>query len=75
MNGRPAAGLPVVTGGRTPSGARLPRRELTPDPDGIVTLRPTGPGHWYATFIHIQPVAAPDHDYESEWATITFQLR
>jgi len=75
VNGRPASGLTVITGGRTPSGARLPRRELTADRDGVVTLRPTGPGHWYATFIHIGPVTTPDHNYESEWATITFQLR
>jgi Domain of unknown function (DUF4198) len=75
VNGRPTPGLTIVAGGRTPRGARLPRRELTTDADGIATLRPTGPGHWYATFIHIGPVTAPDHDYESEWATITFQLR
>ena len=75
VDGQPTAGVTVVTGGRTPAGARLPRRELTSDAAGVVTLRPTGPGHWYATFIHIGPVTAPDHNYESEWATLTFQLR
>lgn len=75
VNGAPVAGSTVISGGRTPSGDRLPRRELRTDADGVVTLRPTGPGVWYLTFIHIGPVAAPDHNYESEWATITFQLR
>ena len=65
----------MITGGRTPSGARLPRRELRTAPDGVVTLQPSGPGVWYLTFIHIGPVTAPDHNYESQWATITFQLR
>jgi uncharacterized GH25 family protein len=74
-NGAPVPGLTVITGGRSPTGARLPRRELRTAPDGVVTLEPTGPGVWYLTFIHIGPVTAPDHNYESQWATITFQLR
>jgi uncharacterized GH25 family protein len=75
VNGAPAPGLTVISGGRTAAGAALPRHELRTAPDGVVTLRPTDPGVWYLTFIHIGPVTAPDHNYESEWATITFQLR
>lgn len=75
VDGAPTPGLTIVTGGRGPSGARLPRRELATGADGIVTLRPTGPGVWYLTFIRIGPVTAADHSYESRWATITFQLR
>ena len=75
VDGAPAAGLTVITGGRGPSGARLPRRELATGTDGVVTLRPTGPGVWYLTFIRIGSVTATDHNYESRWATITFQLR
>lgn len=75
VNGAPAAGLTVITGGRTPAGGRLPRHEWTTDVQGIVALQPTGPGVWYLTFISIGPVTAADHNYESRWATITFQLR
>jgi hypothetical protein len=75
VNGAPASGLTLVTGGRTPSGGRLARRELATGADGIVTLRPSGPGVWYLTFISIEKVTAADHNYESRWATITFQLR
>ncbi|MGH7613755.1 MAG: DUF4198 domain-containing protein [Gemmatimonadales bacterium] len=74
-NGAPVPDLTVISGGRTASGARLPRRELRTAPDGIITLRPTGTGVWYLTYIHIGQVTAPSHNYESEWATITFQLR
>jgi hypothetical protein len=74
-NGAPVPGLTVISGGRTASGARLPRRELRTGPDGVVALQPTGTGVWYLTFIHIDTVTAPDHNYESQWATITFQLR
>ncbi len=75
VDGAPVAGLTVITGGRAPSGAGLARRELTTGADGIVTLRPSGPGVWYLTLIRIRSVTASDHNYESRWATITFQLR
>jgi uncharacterized GH25 family protein len=75
VNGAPVPGLTVISGGRTAEGADLPRRELQTAPDGVATLVPSDPGVWYLTFIHIGAVGAPDHNYESEWATITFQLR
>jgi hypothetical protein len=71
VNGVRVPSLTVISGGHTASGAPLPRRELRTAPDGVVTLRPTGPGVWYLTFIQIGPVAAPDHNYESQWDTIT----
>jgi uncharacterized GH25 family protein len=75
VNGAPVPGLTVISGGRAAGGAELPRRALRTTPDGSVTLHPTGPGVWYLTFIDIRAVRATDHNYESEWATITFQLR
>lgn len=75
VKGSPVPGLTVISGGRTPSGARIERRELATDREGVMSVRPTGPGVWYLTFIHIVTVTASDHNYESEWATITFQLR
>lgn len=75
VNGAPVRGQAVISGGRSAAGSALPRRALRTDPGGVVTLAPSGPGLWYLTFIHIDTVRAPDHNYESEWATITFQLR
>jgi len=75
VNGAPTPRLTVISGGRTPNGGRLARRPLVTDDAGVVALRPTGPGVWYLTFIHIGQVTDSDHNYESEWATITFQLR
>lgn len=73
--GAPIPGLIVISGGQAASGSGWPRRELRTDAAGIVTLRPDGPGIWYVTFIDMRTVSAPDHNYESEWATLTFQLR
>ena len=33
------------------------------------------PGRWYVKFIHMVRVNAADADYESKWATVTFELR
>lgn len=75
VNGVPAAGITVLSGGRTPAGGRLPRREQVTDADGVVTVRANARGRWYVQFISIKPVVAPDRNYDSEWATITFEVR
>jgi hypothetical protein len=75
VNGAPVPNQAVISGGRAAAGIEAPRRELRTDTAGVVTLAPSGAGVWYLTFIHIGAVTAPDHNYQSEWATITFQLR
>ena len=75
VDGAPVSGQTVISGGRSAADTAIPRRALRTDAGGIVTLVPSGPGLWYLTFIHIGTVSAPDRNYQSEWATITFQLR
>jgi hypothetical protein len=75
VGGAPVPGLAVISGGRSSADSAFARRALRTDSGGIVTLVPSGPGLWYLTFIHIGTVSAPDRNYQSEWATITFQLR
>ena len=45
------------------------------DAEGIATITLASPGTWYVKFIHMVPVAEPDVDYESKWATLTFAVR
>jgi hypothetical protein len=33
------------------------------------------PGYWYIKFIHMVPVTGDSVNYESKWATLTFQVR
>lgn len=78
VDGRPTAGLPVLVGGRTPSGARFPRRVLRSDASGTVRVRLDQRGTWYVKFIDMQRVPASARDsvgYESKWATLTFARR
>jgi hypothetical protein len=74
VDGRPIAGQAVLAGGRTPSGARIRARELHTDPAGVAAIPLDSRGRWYVKFIRMAP-AGGGVDYESRWATLTFQVR
>jgi hypothetical protein len=76
VDGRPVANQYIVTGGRTVRGARIAQRAVRTDAEGVarVVLRPAGV--WYVKFIHMERATADTTiDYESKWATLTFQVR
>ncbi len=75
VDGRPAEGLAVLAGGRRSDGSRMRRQELASDADGVVSMPLDARGHWYVKFIHMARVNEPDLDYESKWATLTFEVR
>ena len=45
------------------------------DRDGIARFRLTSRGKWYVKTIHMTRASEPNLDYESKWATLTFELR
>lgn len=49
--------------------------QLRTDENGIAKFEITEPSDWYISLIHMQKVNAPDADYESNWATVTFQVK
>lgn len=49
--------------------------QLRTDKNGIAKFKITEPAGWYISLIHMQKVNAPDADYESNWATVTFQVK
>jgi Domain of unknown function (DUF4198) len=73
--GAPAANVVVISGGRTARGARIPPRQVRSDSDGVATIVPDQPGKWYVKFINMTPTTDPGIDYESLWATLTFEVR
>lgn len=76
VEGEPVANQVVVSGGRTPSGARIPQRTVRTDSDGVARVRVSSRGLWYVKFINMQRSAADTTiDYESKWATMTFAVR
>lgn len=75
VDGKPFANQFVLYGGRTPSGARIEQRTLRSGRDGVVKVPVRSAGTWYVKFIHMSRTPRDTVDYESKWATMTFQLR
>ena len=74
--GKPLVNAVVFAGGRGVSGAvRLATQRLTTDGQGVVRVTLSAAGSWYVKFVHMQAVDAPDANYESRWATLTFGVR
>lgn len=74
LDGKPLVGQLVIAGGEH-DGKTIADRSVRSDSDGVVrfTLEPVG--KWYVKFIHMEAVAGDSVDYESKWATLTFELR
>ena len=76
VEGTPVANQLVVSGGRTARGARIAPASVRTDSAGVARIRLRSPGLWYVKFIRMAPVEADTTiDYESKWATLTFQVR
>ena len=75
VDGQATANQFVLYGGRTPNGARLEQRSVRSDSAGVARIPLRGPGVWYVKFINMAQTPGDTVDYESTWATLTFQVR
>jgi hypothetical protein len=76
LDGTPVANQYVLAGGRMADGSRIAQRAVRTDTDGIALIRLRSAGVWYVKFIHMaHAVGDTTIDYESKWATLTFQVR
>ena len=76
VDGQPVANQYVVTGGRSRAGGRLTSTGLRTDAEGIVRVPLSAAGQWYVKFIHMAKVPGDTAaDYESKWASLTFEVR
>ena len=77
VDGKPVTNQLVQIGGRAGSigDTRLAVQSLRSDHDGIVHVKLDKAGRWYLKFIRMVPVTGGTVDYESKWATLTFELR
>lgn len=74
VDGEPVVGQLVIAGGDG-GDHMIHEREARTNPDGVVTFRMDEPGRWFVKFINMQKTDAEDLDYESKWATISFEIR
>lgn len=45
------------------------------DKNGVAKIRLSNKGKWYVKFINMTPVKNADINYESKWATLTFEIK
>ncbi len=75
VDGEPVAGQLVIAGGDGGAHGVNEEREARTDSDGVVSFVMDHPGRWYVKFINMQKADAEGLDYESKWATISFEIR
>ena len=61
--------------GHDASGGHINSYNLRTDNDGRASLLLSNKALWYISLIHMQKISDPEADYESNWATITFQVK
>lgn len=74
VNGRPVANQTVLWGGDR-GGQLLTQRSTRTDRDGVATVTLDAPARWYIKFVHMVRATEQGLDYESTWATLTFEVR
>jgi hypothetical protein len=74
VDGQPVAQQLVIAGGERDT-TRIPETRVRTAADGVARVVIRAPGKWYVKFIHMVPVQGDSVNYESKWATLTFQVR
>lgn len=75
VQGISVQGVTVLAGGLNPQGRIIKEIGVTTDASGIATIPLTSPGRWYVKFIRMKKSTEANLTHESQWATLTFQLR
>ena len=75
VDGKPAANQLVLYGGLTATNAGIEAKSVRSDAQGVATILLSTPGIWYIKFIHMAKVQGDSVDYESKWASLTFEVR
>jgi uncharacterized GH25 family protein len=74
MDGKPLKNQLVLAGYE--SNGRLSREDsIRTNKDGIAKFQIRSRGRWYIKMIHMEALTEPDVQYESKWATLTFEIR
>ncbi len=77
VNGKAVPNEFVMIGGRagTAGDVRLPARTARCDANGVVHITFDRAGRWYVKFIHMVRVDDGRVNYESSWASLSFEIR
>jgi len=74
LDGKPVVRQLVIAGGER-DGQKIEETWARSDSAGVARFALSEAGKWYIKFIHMVPVTGDSVNYESKWATLTFQVR
>lgn len=74
VDDRPVAHQLVISGGEH-DGKAMDEVRARSDSSGVARFALHSAGRWYIKFIHMVPVSGDSVNYESKWATLTFEVR
>jgi uncharacterized GH25 family protein len=74
VDGEPVAGQLILAGGEGRNGAIFEERSTRTNGSGVARIRMDQAGIWYIKFINMQKTNVEGIDYESKWATLTFEI-
>ena len=74
VDGRPVGNQMVLWAGEA-RGQTLTQRSTRTDSSGVAEVMLDAAGRWYVKFVHMVRATQRGVDYESKWATLTFQVR
>ncbi len=73
-DGKALANQFVMTG-RDEGGKLVTGENVRTDKNGIAKIKLNGAGKWYVKFIQMTRIKDPKINYESKWATLTFEIK
>lgn len=74
LEGKPIAHQFVMAGWESRDG-KLHTLDTRANAKGIARIKLRGAGKWFIKFIHMTPLSEPNLNYESKWASLTFEIR
>ncbi len=74
-DGKPLANQFVMTGREDAEGKLIIGENVRTDKNGIAKIKLVGAGKWYVKFIQMTQLKDPKINYESKWATLTFEIK
>lgn len=74
LDGKPIANQFVMAGWESSDG-KMHELNARSDAKGLARIRLTGAGKWFIKFIHMTPISEPNLNYESKWASLTFEIK
>ena len=75
VDGQPVADQLVIYGGVAADGKAIESQNARSNEQGVVVIPLGTAGTWFVKFIHMARVQSDTVDYESTWASLTFEVR